>query len=113
MDSWAADAPPGYKPYGDLNQAEFFDKHFLGFNDKGVPQWNFPGSIEQHGYFGTPMPNSLQPGAIIDRISYKGGDGDFAAPEGTPLSGRVLPPDRLSDEGIAYFVEQGYLKVIK
>ncbi|MFB9618093.1 TNT domain-containing protein [Brooklawnia cerclae] len=46
-----------------------------------------------------PIPNTLQPGQIIDRIGHKDyPNGNFAAPVDTPFDARALPPDRLGPD---------------
>gem|GEM_PF-3087923 len=47
------------------------------------------------GYAERPLSNQLTPGDVIEHLSFRGKDGFFASPEGTPLQELAVPPDRL------------------
>jgi hypothetical protein len=82
--------------FGGLSEKEFVAKWSDGVGEYG-PKWRWP---PDDGFDGPAMPNSLEPGSLIERITAtdKNGepvDGKFASPPGEPFVGKSLPPDRL------------------
>ncbi|SEI17751.1 MULTISPECIES: glycohydrolase toxin TNT-related protein [unclassified Leifsonia] len=93
---------PGYDPTGGLGWDRFLDTYLNGFDDKGRPQWNWPDDPPHTNGFtnGISKPSDLVPGDTLERITFKGKDGEpvdgsFAAPPGTAFDQLSLPPDRL------------------
>lgn len=91
--------PDGYRLFGDLSEKDWFDKYFVGFTEKGYPDWAWPA---EHGFDGkmseVAVPNRLKAGDLISRLSPVGRDGSFASTPGTDFRSLSLPPDRLSPD---------------
>ncbi|WP_157887696.1 TNT domain-containing protein [Frondihabitans sp. PAMC 28766] len=94
--SWsAARGSAGYKPYGDLGEKKWFKTYFQGFDSHGYAEWKWPDGWK--GFLnGDSVPNQLQVGDRITRLSPVGRDGSFATDPGTAFEAMSLPPDRLA-----------------
>lgn len=104
IDATRAKNLPRYDPTGGLGWDSFLEKHLNGFDDEGLPRWNWPDDPPHTNGFmdGVSNPADLVPGDKLERIAFlnrrgKLVDGDFAAPPGTPFEKLSLPPDRLGD----------------
>lgn len=91
----SVNVPADYKPYGDLSRQEFYDEHYNA--EKG--HWDYP---ENDGFAGTPHPNTLQPGQVIDRYGFD--TGNYTSPADTPFDQRALPPTSLTQPYYRYEV---------
>ncbi len=85
----------GVERYGGMSRQEFFDKYW----DAEKGEWKYP---PHEGFEGTPVPNTIQRGDIIDRIG--GPNGKFASPADTPYGERAIPPSSIGREYHQYEV---------
>lgn len=89
-----------YFRYADLTRTEFLRKYW----DSRTGSWDYP---PNNGFAGKPRPNTLQPGAVIDRFGPP--TGSFASPVGTPFGKRAIPPGNIVDRpGAASPTDRGY-----
>jgi hypothetical protein len=102
IDATRAKNLPGYDPTGGLGWDNFLEKYLNGFDDEGLPRWNWPDDPPHTNGFldGISKPADLVPGDTLERITFRDNDGNlvdgkFAAPPGTPFEKLSLPPDRL------------------
>lgn len=100
--NWPQDGAPdapiydrSMDPYGGMDRQEFYDRYF----DEEAGSWRYPNN---DGFDGPRVPNTLQPGDIIDRTGPP--SGRFAAPDGTPFGQRALPPSDIGREYHRYEV---------
>lgn len=82
----------GIERYGGLSRQKFYDKYW----DEAAGSWKYP---PDEGFAGAPVPNSMRPGDVIDRIGATTEDrGVYASPADTPYGERAIPPSSIGHE---------------
>ena len=88
-----------YQRFGDLGEQQFMDRYWNPDASDGRGAWDYP---ERDGFDGPAVPNSLEPGDVIDR--YSDFDGKYASPVDTPFEQRALPPSSVGSSYSQYEV---------